>query len=209
VRKAALCLNESNPPYGLNSYANAINDVGVVVGDSDLSSGQLAATIWHGTTPELLGNLTGETSSDGTGINNAGKVVGYSVLADGQDVATLWSGLNVIALGPVSAASNSQADGINSRGLIVGSLNGFATLWDGSRVINLNAEFRSLVGPDITLTDATAINARGQIVVQGMGTDNTPFVYLLSPVATSERGDLALFGLGLAGVGIARRRKAN
>jgi uncharacterized membrane protein len=127
--------------------------------------------------------VSGYLNGCALGINSSRVIVGYSRTpsSTGQVayVATRWA-LNATALPLPPGATYSVANAINERGLIVGFSSKGATLWDGPTVIDLNAV--STHGPNVTLQDATAINSRGQIVVNGYDSmANSAHVYLLTP----------------------------
>ena len=183
-------LGQSSQPSGT---AYAINNAGQVVGCSTLSNDSgpefELPTWWNGSTPTALGTVRGYVNGCALSINSSRVIVGYSRTpsstgpgSTGQVsfVATRWTGLNATALPLPPGATYSVAQAINEQGLIVGFSSNGATLWDGTTVIDLNAV--SMHGPNVTLQDATAINSRGQIVVNGYDSvANSAHVYLLTP----------------------------
>lgn len=180
-------LGQSEPPnFYAPGSANAVNARGQVVGVSNFASGGGAATLWNSATaaPTDLGSLTGcpnTASSTALGINNQGVIIGYSCLG-----GTVWKGLKATRLPPVTGTASSTPYGINNAGVIVGSSAApgqasVATLWRGTVAVDLNAV--SVHDPNVTLQWATAINSRGQIVVNSYDSvANTEHVYLLTPI---------------------------
>lgn len=151
----------------LDSYANAINNAGQVVGVStNTGSSFERAVIWKGTTAVALDPISQYSSA--AGINDAGQVVGYS-RADYNvpPHATLWNGTTAIDLGTLGGSS-SYAAGINNVGQVAGtsdvSGNGerHGAIWNGTTAINLG----TLGG---WLTYATGINDAGQVVGYSSG----------------------------------------
>jgi uncharacterized membrane protein len=182
-------LGYSSRPSGT---AYAINNAGQVVGCSTVSNDSgpqfELPTLWNGSTPTALGTVSGYLNGCALGINSSRVIVGYSRTpsSTGQVlyVATRWTGLNATALPLPPGATYSVANAINERGLVVGFSSNGATLWDGTTVIDLNAA--SMHGAHVTLQDATAINSRGQIVVNGYDSvANSAHVYLLTPTGKS------------------------
>jgi probable HAF family extracellular repeat protein len=112
-----------------NSFANAINDSGDVVGWSH-TVGFQHATLWKDSTAIDLGTLGGNFSR-ANAINDKGQVVGYSNLIAGYNEhphrATLWNGtvptdLNTY-LDPSMVGAGwvlNEAYGINEEGTVVG-----------------------------------------------------------------------------------------
>jgi probable HAF family extracellular repeat protein len=145
---------------GSSSGANAINDLGQVVGFSWTSNGNAAshAVLWSGANTVDLGTLGG-ASSIAYDINDAGQIVG---VADRGSLshATLWQGTTVTDLGTLGGW-DSAAYGINKAGQIVGSaylgFDSHAALWNGGTVTDLGT-----LGGDYST--AQAINNAGQIV---------------------------------------------
>ena len=72
--------------------ANAINDTGLIVGQSNSY-----ATLWNGFTQTNLGSLGGSSSS-ALAINNSGLAVGWSLTSSSAEHATLWNGTTAIDL---------------------------------------------------------------------------------------------------------------
>ena len=168
---------------GQSSVATAINDVGVVVGDSEVA----------GTTPvhafvSVNGVMTdlgtlGGANSHATAINHAGVIVGYSDIA-GNSAHHAFKYANGIMtdLGTLGGP-NSTARGINDSNTIVGA----ADLTDGSSrafILITNGvvtDINTLVSQSLFigsehLLNAVAINSPGQIAVTGqLG------AYVLSP----------------------------
>jgi probable HAF family extracellular repeat protein len=104
------------------------------------------------------------------GINDFGQVIGWSHTAAGTQHAFLWpvSG-RMQDLGTLSGSTTSIASGINNATQVVGTSGGHAFLWSVSRgMIDLNTLLPP--GSGWVLTNASGINANGQIV--GTGTIN-------------------------------------
>jgi len=197
--------------------ARAVNNRGQVVGVSCtagdgavFSCGDYAAFLWQDRRMANLGSLGGGGTFPRR-INDAGQVVGDSRTADGATRAFLWQGGALRALGTLGGAT-SAAWGLNGAGQIVGrAATGdyrpdHAFLADprfGAGLLDLNA----LIPADSgwTLTWATAINDRGQIVGQGTYGGATRAFLLTPRFADLSPADLrAAALLALADRGIVR-----
>jgi len=153
------------------------------------------ATLWEDGQPIDLGTLYDHPSSMAFGINNAGVVVGHSgVASSGASRAFVWSKqTGMVDLGMPDGWLSAWAQGINDRGEIVGSVSmagdpqfGFpseygapppvlpinhAVLWKDGQCIDL----QDLVADSTwMLYNATAINARGQILIWATKVNDPP-----------------------------------
>lgn len=202
-------------------------DGSVVVGSSASPNSAVEAFRWtQAGGMQGLGNLPGgsfssialSTSADGE------VVVGSSVSFNGTE-AFRWTqaggmqGLGALAGGGFNSQANStSADGSVVVGRSTASGGGKAFLWDsinGMRALDdvLQADF----GLDLTgwmLRDARGVSDDG-LVVAGWGINpngrQEAFIANMRQdvvVAVHEPGILVLFGLGLAGLGFARRKRA-
>jgi probable HAF family extracellular repeat protein len=164
--------------------ARDINNLGQVIG---LSS--IGATLWNGTTATALG-----INMQPIAINDAGAIVGNTESRDPdtwqwKTTARLWSaGTAVVLTGPANYQFSTTARDINNVGQIVGSsendnLTSVATLWNGTSALNLNTVLTAAQALHIKLTEATAINDLGYIVVNGLDTALQQWrSYVLVPV---------------------------
>jgi len=185
-------------PGGNRSFANAVNDQGLIGGSSRIAlTGSSFASVWAGGVISALPNLPAATGSNVFGINEAGDLVGGSTLA-GNTIATLWSPSGVRSLGTLNGGSFSQAQDINNLGQIVGSASGasganLAFLYQAGQMLDLNTLVTSL-GLFSSLQSAQSINDSGQIT--GFGTLATGGIrgYILTPVP--EPSSLLLMALG-------------
>ena len=140
--QAATCTSENlisylaTPDDATGSIALAINRLGQVAGQINLSSGASEAAIWDSSGAiTRLGFLTGESFSSGAqDINDNGLVVGVASAAGGSR-AFLWDGSGPIEALPMpSGATSTVAQAINNHGVIAGSASvmygpGLAVVW--------------------------------------------------------------------------------
>ena len=163
-----------------------------------------------------LGTLGGPTSG-GAAINDSGQVTGDADTDDGLTHAFLWDGTTMLDLGTVGGHFI-HGLAINAFGQVTGESSTaddefqHAFLWDGMTMHDLN----ELIGPTdplqpfVTLFRGVDINDLGQILANGFDSrTGERHAYIVSPiVSVSGPGTLALLGLGLAGLGLARRRSS-
>jgi probable HAF family extracellular repeat protein len=138
-----------------------------------------------------LGTLPGGKFSEATDINNSGQIVGIS----GQGItylshAFLYSGGQMIDLGTLPGDNYSWATAINDSGTVVGysssSIYGNspfqAFLYSNGKMTDIN----SLIPQDSgwTLSDARAINNKGQILGDGL-IGGQYHQFLLTPISTT------------------------
>ncbi|HET6385225.1 MAG TPA: hypothetical protein VFJ58_17675 [Armatimonadota bacterium] len=154
---------------GARTAAYQINVQGQIAGASELASGEPHAFLYSNGKMQDLGTLGGKRSL-GTAINSKGWIAGFSQRADGQDRAFLYRNGKLEELGGSPDGEFPAPHAINATGSVVGESepyheDGIAILWTGGRAYDL----QDLIPPDSgwTLFDATSINDRGQITVEG------------------------------------------
>jgi uncharacterized membrane protein len=91
--------------------ANAINDIGQIVGSPGATGEAGFAWVWQGGEMMALADQTGRTMEDVAAIDSRGQIIGHS------GVALLWSDNTVIELPGMSFAA-----AINDGGQILGFL---------------------------------------------------------------------------------------
>ena len=108
---------------GRYSYAQAVNDAGMIVGSSTDRAGYLKAFAWNGGFVSI-GTLGGTTSA-AYDVNSGGDVVGFAADSSGRNRAFLWRGGMLFDLNSMLSDSGEwtleTAYCINDRGQIVGA----------------------------------------------------------------------------------------
>lgn len=186
----------------LDSVACAINDSGIVVGES---GGH--AFFWN--RQEGMQDLgqVGIISTRAEDINNLGQIVGGSYSGSGLDRAFIWeeaSGMRELGTLSVEGYSYSYANAINNSGLVVGVSSDRAFVWDALGGIQ---ELESL--PGCRQSNALDVNDLGQIV--GISYDQSWNAHLVLWEPVPEPSSLAALTIGLAPLvvmGLGRRRPA-
>jgi probable HAF family extracellular repeat protein len=149
---------------GSSSHATAVNNAGVVVGDSDTGSGTIHAfSRAPGGTMHDLGTLPGGSFSTAVAINASGQIAGYGDIASGAMHAIRWSAAGAATdLGDLGGG-DSTAVAINDAGTVAGT----STTAAGQQ----HAFLRGMTGNMVDLgtlggtwSSATAISASGQVV---------------------------------------------
>lgn len=149
---------------GGDSFANEINDKGLIIGVASTSSGASYAATWKDGKLTTLPGLSSGGSGDPTLVNEAGQVAGLSAAASGADHAVLWTNGKVVDLGigePIA---------LNDLGQVLVEANqpsgqAYAYLWEHGKKIMLPAGVQ-----------ANALNDKGQ-VVGTYGTASDGFVW--------------------------------
>jgi probable HAF family extracellular repeat protein len=173
---------------GQSSQANAINDLGVAVGWYQSAPGKPTRMFVYDATNGLrtLDAALASLSALATGINNAGTIVGNLQNDAGYQNAFVYQNGVVLNLGTPSG-QHSFAQGINNSNQVVGHIgtsysSSRAFLAEGGPMVDLN----SLLPATNTaiLTEAVAINDKGQILADGFptGADSDRRIFLLNPV---------------------------
>lgn len=193
------------PIGGPYSRANAINDAGQIVGQTDADDGSFGQRAWvynEGFGLTNLGTLGGG-SSWALDINNAGQIVGASTVgAAGGSHAFLWDNGAMTDLGTLGG-ENSEAFAINARGHVLGRsqvANGDWHLFfyaDG-RMSDLTAWLGASFNDLMEVYTYTAfLNDVGQVLALGsLDTGNITLVStLITPVPEPEVCALLLAGL--------------
>ena len=180
---------------GLGSAAWGLNNQDEVVGYSAVSqssSSQVdhAFLYEHGKMMDL-GTLGG-TESEGIAINNHGEIIGDSNTSSGAVDGFIYDHGHMTDLGTLGGPTT-EAFAINDHGDVVGfsdlsasSAHGF--LYENGKMIDLNSLLPA--GSQFTITDAEAINNRGQIAATAISTntsDQTVYVVLLNPAGGHRR----------------------
>ena len=109
---------------GLQSWGQAVNASGAMVGTSMTATGYLHGFVYQGGRMTDLGTLGG-TTSGAYDVNARGDIVGYSYDASGRSRAAVWFGGVLFDLNqlvePEAGWTLEAAYGINDRGQIAGS----------------------------------------------------------------------------------------
>ncbi len=191
---------------GSFSRAYGLNDLGQVAGVATTASGAFRAFRTGPDGMVALGTLPGGTSSFGLGIGDDGSVIGYATGPDGRFRAFVAEAdsTQLRDLGTLSGGLASAALGINNHGEVVGrseapggQTRGF--LWSDTRgMVDLNLLIDPATG--WVITEASAINDRGQIAGTGVRNGLTRAVLLTrgTPVGVPEPAGAALLAVGLA-----------
>lgn len=205
------------------SSATGINNLGTVIGDSDVGYQITRAFVAPSTGPavDLLSLHPGSSftgSTHASAINGQGAIVGYGSYGAGSHAFLAPTSGPLIDLGVTGMARSSYAYGLNDRMQVVGALDlGGNVLraftWDAaSGMVDLNSLLSASERDHWVLSKAMAIGESGQIA--GLGyRDGELHAFLFSPVATTpfaipEPPAWAMTAIGgTIAAGIARLRR--
>lgn len=171
---------------GAYSAAYGVNDGGIVVGKSDTATfGQTHAFAWTDGQMQDLGTLGGANSL-ACRVNARGQIAGCSEIGPGETRhAFLWTEGQMRDLGTLPGLADSAAADVSDSGDAVGyaspapdSPDRRAVLWHSGQAIDLNTLLPP--GTGWLLTEARAVNARGQIAGVGL-TGGHARAFLLTP----------------------------
>jgi probable HAF family extracellular repeat protein len=179
---------------GTFGVANWLNNRGQVVGFSNLA-GDLTGHPFLASEAEGMKDLgtLGGSFGFASSVSDAGDIVGGATNQNDQAfLAFVWKNGVITDLGSLQGDDCSFATNVNSVGQIVGASFPWAGgpsrafLWERGSIIDLN----TLVPPgsDLQLTEATFINDRGEISVQGLLPDGDTRAVLLVPCGEGEEG---------------------
>lgn len=143
------------------SVAWAVNDLGVVAGDTPDRDGNPRATVWAYGRKIDLGTLGGPWSQ-AVALNNRGQVIGQSSTADQHSSPFVWS--DGVMRG-IPGITDGQVFAINDRGQIVG------LSYDNGQIRSFVYDGRTLTFIGDESVQALSINNRGQ-VTGGIGIGN-------------------------------------
>lgn len=183
-------LTDLNDLFGRDySGANAINEDGVIVGETRIAGAGLPihGFIVDGEEVTILGTLGG-SNSEAVAINNLGIVAGNSYLADLTEHAFIYADGEMTDLGILAGAQSSLARAINIDNTVVGycTFPGYspdrAFVYSDGQMQDLNT---LIDNPDgFTLEAANGINEDGLIVGRARLSNGTHHAVLLTPIAT-------------------------
>ena len=184
---------------GIGSEAFALNNVGQVVGQAEVShviSVPFTAFLYQNGKMQDIGKDTGLYNSTGYGINDSGGVVGAGQVVSG-DYSTyrafIWQKGQSQTLGTLGGAS-SDALAVNKYGVVVGYSNLSNRLTDP--FVYQNGQMSDLfAGTGWISGQATAINDSGQIVGYGFH-NGVNRAFLATPKAAPAPSSLLVCGLG-------------
>lgn len=175
-------------PGGTFSTAAGINDAGVVVGSMDNAASDSRAFAYQDGTLTDLGTLGGPGAA-AYAINASGQIVGWAQTSTDATHAFEDTGGKMTDLGAYNIDTVAYA--INDHGVIVGQTYGtdssgntfdHAFIYQNGRFQDLNTLIPA--GSGWELTDATAINDNGQILVDADNTTNgDSHAFLLTPTS--------------------------
>lgn len=180
------------------SFANAVNDAGVVAGHYNLNR----PFIWEDGVLTDLGGFGGSSSFGyALDINEAGQVVGSSFVNNGSEGisqhAFLWEDGVMTDLGALPGLLDSRALGVNELGQVVG----FSSLFDPDTTDEVSRSFLHSDGVMIDLnvpgdySVAEDINDSGQVV--GWSTSSAARAYIYEDGVVTDLNDLIPAGSGL------------
>jgi len=108
---------------GMNSWARAVNNAGVIVGDADTAAYDTRAFRWQAGQMTELGTLGGDNSA-AMDISDQGVIVGWAENANREKRAVMWVDGRIIDLNDRIILTKrwrlTEARAINERGQIVG-----------------------------------------------------------------------------------------
>jgi probable HAF family extracellular repeat protein len=181
---------------GGESFANAINNAGVVTG-----AALTAKNAWHayrydeGLGMRSLGTLGGN-SSVGTAINDKGHVAGYADTDNGNFHAFIDNGVGMLDLGTFGG-KNSYATAVNNNGLVVGA----AQLPNGYRrafLFKPGSGMIEIPGLGGRISVATAVNDHGIVVGSAETADRKWHAFAYDGKRVTDLGAMMVSGNSFA-----------
>ena len=175
---------------GSESYANAINASGQVVGAANLVGDGTHAFLWHNGVMSDLGTLGGSRSRAAS-INTSGHVVGGASMTlnpAGAGHAFLWQNGMMTDLGTLGGSS-SFATGINASG-DASWLDQYDPQSRRSRISVAERRHERSRHARGNYSSATSINASGQIVGVSRTTSGTEHAFLWQDAVMTDLGTL-------------------
>lgn len=222
---------------GNQSSAAAINDAGIIVGQTNSVGGGLGAAFWDPTaagtygTASVISNTFNGAALD---VNSSGAAVGYAYIPRAGEPARAfyWGGVPNVGATFIpfldiygTTGSAAQAWALNDAGVVVGYQQGLVDGNNSQRGFVWNSSTRVLTDLSTLIsgwiiTEAVGINSLGQIVVRSYNpTDFTATrtrTWLLTPeggvvappsATVPEPASVALTALGLLALGGLRARR--